>query len=307
MAGVTVKQFQFGTWGNCIELSNGIVHAIATVDFGPRVIRFGLINGENLFKEDLDRQLGRKVSHFTDEEQQWKIYGGHRLWASPEAMPRTYYPDNEPVSRKILEDGVILTPPEEKWTRLQKEMEIRMNLSGEVTVEHRITNTGPWPVPLAPWALTVMAPGGTAIIPQAKRDTGLLGNRVLVLWPYSRMNDNRVSWGEDYILVRQGPGKTPFKLGTNNEQGWAAYYYRSHLFVKYHKHEANADYPDFGASFECYVNDHILELESIGERKTLGPEETASHQEVWNLFQNVEFQLDQEEELGKELQVFLKR
>lgn len=306
MTGVSVRQFQFGPWGNCIELSNGIVHVVATVDFGPRIIRFGFIDGENLFKEDIERQLGKKVSRFSGIEEEWKIYGGHRLWASPEALPRTYYPDNAPVSWKTLEDGVILTPPEEKWTQLQKEIEIRMNASGEVTVEHRITNTGAWPVKLAPWSLTVMAPGGTAIIPQVKRDTDLLGNRVLVLWPYSRMNDNRVSWGEDYILVHQGPGKTPFKLGTNNEQGWAAYYYRNHLFVKYYKHDPNVEYPDFGASFECYVSDDILELETIGELKAVAPQETVIHQEIWDLFQNIEFPLDHEETLGRELQFYLK-
>ena len=31
---------------------------------------------------------------------EWKPWGGHRLWAAPEAMPRTYSPDNSPIDYK---------------------------------------------------------------------------------------------------------------------------------------------------------------------------------------------------------------
>ena len=34
-----------------------------------------------------------------------------------------------------------------------------------MTLTHRLTNVGQKPTDLAPWALTVMAPGGVEIIP----------------------------------------------------------------------------------------------------------------------------------------------
>ena len=46
-----------------------------------------------------------------------------------------------------------------------------------------------------------MAPGGKEVVPQGRRDTGLLPNRVVSLWPYSRLDDPRVHWGERYIFL----------------------------------------------------------------------------------------------------------
>lgn len=104
----------------------------------------------------------------------------------------------------------MLTPDAETWTHMQKEIEVQMNPdNGEVTIHHRITNMGAWPVMFAPWALSVMAAGGKAIIPQAKRETLTLPNRVLALWPESQMNDHRVYWGERYILLQQDETAKP--------------------------------------------------------------------------------------------------
>lgn len=303
--GITVKTVTYGSWGRCVEVSNGIVDVLATVDLGPRIIRYGFVGQSNMFKEDTDRAISNPVV-FDGVEDTWYIYGGHRLWTSPEGNPRSYYPDNEAVAWRATESGVVLTPPAEKWNQLQKEMEISMDDSGEVTVVHRITNTGAWAAELSVWALSVMAQGGTGIIPQVKRETGLLGNRILALWPYSRMDDERVKWGEDFILINQASGPSPFKIGTNNENGWAAYYNDGRLFVKYYKHLVHGEYPDFGVSFEAYVNDHFMELETLGELTLLQPGATAVHEETWNLFQNVQLPVREGLGLGQELKHFLK-
>jgi hypothetical protein len=302
---ITVKTVTYGGWGSCVEISNGIVDVVATVDIGPRIIRYGFTGQANMFKEDTGRTINNPVN-FAGEDNTWYIYGGHRLWTSPEGDPRSYYPDNEPVSWRATESGVVLTPPVEKWNQLQKEMEITMDDSGEVTVVHRVINTGAWAAELSVWALSVMAQGGTAIIPQVKRETGLLGNRILALWPYSRMNDDRVSWGQDFILIRQEDGPSPFKVGTNNENGWAAYYNGGSLFIKYYEHKEEARYPDYGVSFEAYVNDHFLEIETLGELALLQPGAEAVHKETWNLFQNVELPVTEEARLGVELKHYLK-
>lgn len=303
---ISVQTVRYGNWGNCVEISNGIVDVVATLDFGPRIIRCGFAGKANMFKEDTDRMIKEDVRGFSEEEETWYIYGGHRFWTGPESYPRSYYPDNVPVAWKATANGAVLTAPVENWNQYRKEIEISMDDNGEITVMHRITNLGAWAVELSPWALTVMAQGGTAIIPQVKRDTGLLGNRILALWPYSRMDDSRVSWGNDFILIRQGPGVTPFKIGTNNENGWAAYYNGGNLFIKYYGHNRDGKYPDFGVSFESYVNNHFLELESLGELKTLQPGETAAHTETWNLFQNVDLPVGEESRLSAELKHFLK-
>ncbi len=51
--------------------------------------------------------------------------GGHRLWHSPEAMPRTYIP-NSPVTITPLPDGVLLESQTEPGTGIRKLIEIRL-------------------------------------------------------------------------------------------------------------------------------------------------------------------------------------
>jgi hypothetical protein len=62
----------YAGWERCVRLSNGIVELVATMDVGPRIIRFGFIGGDNEFKE-YPEMLGKTGG---DE---WRIYGGHRL------------------------------------------------------------------------------------------------------------------------------------------------------------------------------------------------------------------------------------
>ena len=38
----------------------------------------------------------------------YHFHGGHRLWHAPEAMPRSYIPDDDEVTITDLADGVIL-------------------------------------------------------------------------------------------------------------------------------------------------------------------------------------------------------
>src|SRR5262249_19868306 len=136
------------------------VELVVTLDVGPRIISYRLANGTNMFKEYAD-QLG-KIG-----ETEWQIRGGHRLWIGPEDTTRTYALDNGPVEYKEVGPGVVrLMPRPEKEYGTQKELEVRLAATGtDVTVIHRITNIGAEPTELAPWALTVMAPGGVEIIP----------------------------------------------------------------------------------------------------------------------------------------------
>ena len=65
-----------------MEISNGTVKALVTVDIGPRVIYYG-VKGMNIMHEDVDR-LTNKGGEFFDknfkEGEKWYLYGGHRIW-----------------------------------------------------------------------------------------------------------------------------------------------------------------------------------------------------------------------------------
>jgi hypothetical protein len=52
-----VEKASYGGWPNCLRIAYEDVELIVTTDVGPRVIRYGFIGGQNIFKEFAD-QLG---------------------------------------------------------------------------------------------------------------------------------------------------------------------------------------------------------------------------------------------------------
>jgi len=281
-------------------MSNGIIELIATTDVGPRIIWFGLIGKDNEFYED-PAQLGKTGAG------EWMLYGGHRLWLAPEAKPRSYYPDNKPVGYEFDGETLRLLPDLEEMTGIQKEIRITLGTSGNgVRLTHKLTNCGLWEVEVAPWALSVMAPGGKAILPQEPYSPHpdipdypgqqidrkyYLPVRNMVLWSYTRLDDPRFRFLGRYIILRQERSAIrPQKLGISCEQGWAAYARAGHLFVKKVAFQAGAAYPDRGCVFEVFTNSSMLELESLGPLSRLAPGASVAHVEDWFLFDGVSFE-----------------
>lgn len=282
MPKIEIRQTNYAEYGECIQIGNGTSDLVVTVERGPRIIRFGITDKEN----ELCQGAPLVVPVGDDA---WRIMGGHRLWHSPESMPRSYTPDNSPVNFELLENGVRVIQDIEPWVQIAKEMEITLApCCNKVTIKHRLINKNAWSVELAAWALTVMAPGGREVVPRPQKNTGLLSNTVLSLWSYTSMNDSRVNWGDKYIILDQNPSiAQPFKFGINNELGWACYFNHGNLFIKRHMHDENAVYPDNGSSYETYTTDFMLEMETLSPLKTLAPDEEILHIEEWELIKGV--------------------
>jgi hypothetical protein len=285
-ATVGVEKVSYGGWPNCRRLSNGLVELVVTTDVGPRIIRFGFTGGENEFRED-ELTLGKMGG---DE---WRAYGGHRLWHAPEAMPRTYWGDNWPVRFEPHPGFVRLIQPTEPTTGIEKELDIYLAAgAAHVEVTHRLRNKNCWAVELAPWALSVMAAGGTAIVPLPPRGPHpevLQPVNTLALWAYTDMSDPRWTWGRKYILLRQDAAATSSqKAGAWVPDGWVAYARHSHLFVKTFNPAPGAPYPDLGCSTELFTNAQILELETLGPLVRLQPDAAVEHVEHWYLLRDVE-------------------
>lgn len=282
MAGsVTCSKIDYNGWPNCQLITNGNLELIVTTDVGPRVIRCGFKDDVNLFFEP-ESDKGKSGGS------NWRPYGGHRLWHAPEAKPRTYAPDNIPVPFEWNGTALILRPEVEPSTGMGKEITIELDPSrNTVRLTHRLTNHNVWEIKTAAWCLTVMAPGGRALIPQepfVPFPDNLLPVRPVVLWSYTNMADPRFTWGERLIELRQDRAATkPQKFGTFNTLGWAAYENHGLVFVKRVDVQADREYPDFGCNFEVYTNPAMLELESVGPLTTLKPGESLTHVERWSL------------------------
>jgi hypothetical protein len=276
------ERIAYGGWAHCLRLSNGTIEVVVTLDVGPRVIRLGFTDGQNLF-QNFEEELGLTGGSA------WRSYGGHRLWHSPEVVPRTYFPDNQPVTHAWDGQKLTLTPAEESENRVQLSMEIQLHPSEPiVTVDHRIRNTGVWDVELAPWGLSVMANGGRAVFPQERfipHPDVLLPARPLVLWHFTRMADPRWRWGDRYIQLREDASvESKQKVGARNTHGWAAYLLNGEAFIKRFGHDPKATYPDFGCNCEFYTEPGFLEIESLGPMTRLPPGDSLCHRENWGLF-----------------------
>ena len=212
--------------------------------------------------------------------------GGHRLWHSPEAMPRTYAPDTGELKINEIPNGVDLETQTEPGTGIRKRIEIRLAADKpSVTLTHTLINDGLWPVELAPWTITQFRLGGTVILPMPIGNVdavGLLPNRQISLWPYARINDPRLGLRDDYIIFK-ADALPPFKMGYFNPHGWLAYWFDGVLFRKTFGASSAATYPDNNCNAEIYCNDQFVELESLAPLTMLNPGAAVTHVETWDV------------------------
>lgn len=289
---ITVEKVKYGTWGDTIRVSNGVVEIYATLELGPRIIRYGFVGGPNEFFEDLNDEIGNEaeeIKEFFGNKGTWHIYGGHRLWTSPEILPRVYYPDNRKVDFEIIENGVRLIQEPQVENSVQLIMEVTMAEDGEVTAKHYVKNIGAWDIELAPWALTVLAVGGTEVVGRVARDNGFLHTQNLSLWTYTDMADERVKWGTKYIMLKTNDYmKNKFKVGLSNEDGYACYFNHGNMFIKkFEAFDPESVYPDNNVNYETFTAGVFTEIETLGKLAKIKPDETVCHIENWKLISQV--------------------
>jgi hypothetical protein len=236
---------------NCFRVYNDQIELIFPADRGPGIYRFGFIGKKN------------ELAPLQD----WG-FTAHRLWAAPEAHPRSYVVDTDAITVEQNDKFIRLIKPADKETGIQKEMDIPVNpTKHHIAVTHRLTNRGLWPVDLAPWAISAMSTSAMSI------------------WEYSDLSDPRLKFGRTFISIQQDINAAgPVKVGLMDTSGWCAYWTKESMFVKTFDYKQGAVYPDFGSSVEVYSAKGTLELETIAPLVTLQPGESAEHVEQWFLF-----------------------
>ena len=284
-AAIKIEKTNYKGWPNSYRISNGEVELVITSDIGPRIMRYGFVGGQNFFKE-YPESLGKSG------ETTWQLRGGHRIWAGPEDAVYTYGLDNGPVKVEIKGDVLVATQPVEPNTGLEKQITVKLAPTGSrVEVLHRIKNTNVWPIDLAPWALTMMTPGGVAITgfpPRGKHPEVLPPTNPLVMWAYTDLSDPRWVITKKYLMLKQVPGAAePQKIGMFNQDTWGAYYLGNELFIKRVQADPAKVYPDFGCSFETFTNADMLEIETLGPITKLVRDASIEYVERWSLEKNV--------------------
>jgi hypothetical protein len=288
---IRIEKRDYHGWKNAYSLSNGVVELIALADVGPRVVHYGFCSGENQFHE-FPEQAGLTGGA------EFRLYGGHRLWAWPE-VESTYYPDNVAVEVTEVDSGLLFSAPVETspiGIGLRKHLKVLLSGSGTgVSLSHTIVNHGKTAARLAPWTPTVLKPGGRAILPfpprfaMDKEHYQSVGP--LTLWSFTDFSDSRWTLGREFLQLEQQQtpsGRFPEQMtGVFNPAEWGAYFRSGALFLKRASLVSGATYPDYGCNFEIFTNPEFLELETLGPVVDLLPTQSTAHTEHWWLFGNV--------------------
>jgi len=264
------------------EILNPLIKVFIARDFGPRILAFGFLEGVNIMAIVPNAKIplaGEGV---------FSLRGGHRLWAAPETPERTYAADDLPPKIIETENGVDLLQDIDR-TGIQKFWQVRMSPEeAQVTIQHKLTNAGETPAELAPWAVTMLRPGGVGLLPlrSGKEDQyRVWPDRQLVFWPYTNLNSPCLQIDNNAVRVEAKLKDGALKVGAPNPAGWLAYSHRGILFIKRSAYQRGGKYTDRGASHQIYCDPGTLELETLGTLVTLDPGDCVDHLETWRLYE----------------------
>lgn len=282
---INISEAVYRGWPSSIRLANSAIELVITTAVGPRIIHFSAVGAANLFcviEETAGQQGG-------DE---FRLYGGHRLWRAPEDTKETYFPDNQPVNFTPSTTGGRFTAPIEPTTHLQKEIEVALEANNSVVVTHRISNYAPYPQELAAWAITMFRAGGVAVLPLPDprlHTEYVLPTQCLILWGYTNLADTRWRFNKSSVYLWQdATADAPQKIGLSAGRGWLAYCHPAGTIVKQYLAETDKAYPDFGAIAEAFTDYATLELETLSPIVSLESGETVQHLERWLLLDPVD-------------------
>jgi len=253
---------------------------------GPRIVGLSYHGSPNLLADVSDLVWDTPNGAYY-------LLGGHRVWIAPESPEKTYVPDGTGLTVRAIPLGVELSGASESASGVRKSLRIELEPSAAfLRLVHTIVNENSSPLAFAPWGITQFCLGGTVLLPQPVGNTdphGLLPNRRLVLWPYTRIHDPRLVLRDDCILLRAEAALPPLKLGYASQAGWLAYWWNGCLFRKcFDLQQPGAAYPDGGCNAEVFCGDRVVELESLGALNSVAPGESVQLTETWELYPSLD-------------------
>lgn len=267
---------EYKNFGKCVQFEENGMIVMVTIDVGPRIIYFG-DKQNNILKEDLER----KVQVYNDAyKDNWYLYGGHRLWKSPENIC-TYVADNKPVSYRLNEHGGIFISNIDPKFDYILDIGIKKN---KVYIENTIVSKSKNIESIAAWALTVMDIGGELTVNLNKKMDDLNPQQNLVIWPYTDIYDERIKISKEKLVIQQKIGLEPLKLGLFLNTPEAEYSLKGMKFkCKFKEENTTGKYGDFMSNMEIYASGDILEIEGLSSMRDLKCGESVTLYEEWSL------------------------
>ena len=266
--------------GNMLWLEQGDILMGVALDYGIRVRHLSIKGMENLYY-----QQPADLSDGFGGPDEWKIRGGHRLWLTPETEA-SYYPDDEPISYTLKEDGVVILQNTEPPMGIQKELEITFRPDDTVHLIHRFYNRNDHPIDGASWAVNTLDGCGDIQIdfsPAAATDGPAYPNRGFAMWGETNPADPRLNIQKDRIYAKHLPIPEYFKIGVYSGKGEAVLESKGQRLTFGFEAFPITTLPDQGSNFELYLHKKFLEMETLGPVTHILPGEYATHWETWKL------------------------
>ena len=263
-------------WGRVLWLCGESAQVGVALDFGIRIVHLSYPDCENLYyTQPADLSDGFVT------EAGWRLYGGHRLWMAPEG-DYSYYPDNEPVSYELLDDGAIITQNPDPIMGIQKFLHLTFLSDGGVKLEQGMRNVSDKVIAGASWGINTLDAGGKAVISyQGKK--GYTPHRVVSLWSDTNLHDPRLSFDKHSLTATYMQLPDYLKLGLYSMEGKAVFENKGQRFSILFDAQPIDQYPDNGCNFELYMCSKFMELETLGTKTQLQPGACTSHVETWYL------------------------
>lgn len=264
-------------YGETLYLQHGKLTVGIPLQFGIRIGFVSFDGSENLlFEQPLT------MTDLTTP-QGWRIYGGHRLWIAPEGE-HDYFPDNQPVRYELTENGVIVSQQPDAWLQMEKRIQLEFISENALKVTHIVRNTAPTTRRCALWSITSMAGGGEEKIPMRFREGGYDPLHRISMWDYTNLGDERVTYTKEMLTLRHKPTGKKYKIGVGHPAGPVTYTNKGVVFEKSFDIKLDADYPDGNVSFETFMGDHMLEVESLSPLQEILPQQEGFHCETWTFY-----------------------
>lgn len=273
---MNLKKIYHDCLGTCIFLDNGFVEVGIPLEYGIRIGHFSLVGKQNIFFEQ-----PADMQELTTEKG-WRVRGGHRLWLAPESE-KVYYPDNEPISYQLLENGVELSQREDPWLHIQKTVTLCFIDDYKVEVHHRVKNMSQEVIEASLWAVTSVVGGGVQYIDFQSREGGMDPWHRISMWDYTDLGDKRAKYFADGIQLTHMPVKEKYKIGVGHPYGAVRYEMEDVTFIKDFTVLLDEKYPDGNVSYETFLCRHMVEMESLSPLQKIKPGDWAEHSETWEL------------------------
>ena len=262
--------------GETLYLENGDIKLGIPLEFGLRISYISYKGSDNLFFEQPN-----DMTDLTTADG-WRVRGGHRLWTAPEGA-HCYHPDNDRITYQLSENGVSLFQIKDPRINMEKIMRISFLGDNCLKITHEIKNLSNDKCRVALWPITSVDGGGVEEICLNRKKVGCLPTNVIAAWSYTSLGDERAEFTTEKITLKHKPTSKLFKIGVGHPSAPVKYTNKGVVFTKSFDIFPEKEYTDGNVSYETYMCDHMVELESLSPLYDILPGEVRSHSEIWEL------------------------